>query len=240
MGAFPPIKKNFEGLMQDLDERVDLVERRQRISQPTLRGTAAARDLFYGVPTTLDERLALVGKQWWDSTYGIWFSYYCGTADAGAPPGGRAQGGGGWFPNDSHMPSITIDMQATINLAAGVDTKIVWRTTAPAYDPYGMYDLANSRVNIPFAGLWTVKYKLRSSANSGGINATLRRDGGNYSRIQASNVGTTGVGTTVYTEAPVYSSVGSYFEFYANAVSALALNATNSFAEVTYQGPAPS
>lgn len=225
--------KRIEDDVQNLQNRVAILERGPR-------GSAALRDEMFGVPANAAERVALAGARWYDTTRGIWFKYYAYYSDPGVPPGcASAASGGDWYPDDIRMPAITLDLEASQSIPATTDTLVAWRSTAPAYDPFGMYDLATHRVTLPFSGLWRVSFKVRSAGGTAGIRASVRRNGSIYARANASNAGTTSIGTTVTTDVPVYASAGQYFEFFVYAISALAITQNETTVQITYMGPPP-
>lgn len=226
-----------EGIFRDHARRLNRMER--RTNRKRTAGTVAMRDEWYGIPGTDAEKVALAGQRWWDSALGIWFKYYAGASIAGVAPGSRASASG-WYPDEARMPMSLMDLQANQAFAAGADVKVNWRTTAGGYDPFGMFDLANNRWTLPWAGLWGIRYKLRSSTHTTGINMTIRRNGANYTRLQTSAFGGTSSGTTAYVDGPMYADAGATVEAFCNTPSALTITAAHSFIQLTYEGPAPS
>lgn len=104
---FPPSKKTFEGLIQDITIRLTLVERRLAIrgggssgSEVPVRGTPAARDARYGVPATDAERAELANKVplWFNTVARRSETYYAVSGSPGLTvPGLVAGSTAGWY-----------------------------------------------------------------------------------------------------------------------------------------------
>lgn len=103
--SLPPIRKDLVGLLQDLFERLGLVERRLARPGPPepapTRGSTSVRDTVYPVPTTDPQRVALAAQklQWFNTDKGWTESYYATTGTAGLTvPGLLAGHAPGWYP----------------------------------------------------------------------------------------------------------------------------------------------
>lgn len=210
--------------------------KRRRPKAPNLRGTAAERDEYYGVPTTDAEKIAMGGARWFDSDLGLWFTYFVDYTIPGAPPGLRRQGGG-WGIQDDTMPSGLIDKEGGFAIAAGVPTLVPWRTTDTAYDPFGWYDVATPTrfITAPWSGFWRVNYKIRFSTNTP-VTVNIKRNGSNYTRARSSDTGASGAAPTVQSNAPIFVTAGQYLELEVTAVAAGSVASSESFVETTYMG----
>lgn len=220
---------------QRLEDDIQKLQNRTGALERGPRGTAAMRDAHYGVPTTNAERLALAGARWFDTTLGVWFTYFVNYTIPGAPAGLKRDPGG-WSMDDVSMPTVMLDLQANTSVPTG-STLLAWRTTAPIYDAFGMYSLSTPTriLTAPWAGLWRVSYSVKLNSATG-LTVNIKRNGSNYARSNASGAGGTGGNTTVQSNAPVYMSAGQYLELEVTPQAAAQVAGAWTFVEVTYMG----
>lgn len=226
---------DFEGWMRNETKQRNLLQRRSS-RPPTLRGTAAERDEWYGVPTTDAEKIAMGGSRWFDTDLGLWFTYFIDYVIPGAPPGLRRQSGG-WGIQDDTMPSGLVDNQAAFAIAAGVPTIVPWRTTDTPYDPFGWYDIATPTrfITAPWSGFWRVNYKIRFTTNTA-VTVNIKRNGSNYTRLRSADTGASGAAPTVQGNGPIFITAGQYLELEVTPVAAGSVASNESFVETTYMG----
>jgi hypothetical protein len=215
---------------------IAFLKRGSRQSTNSPGGTPAERDEFYGVPTNDEERVQLAGSRWFDTTLGLWFTYFANASAPGALPGLR-RASSGWGIQDLTMPYALIDLQATTALPTG-NTLLIWRSTAPSTDPFGMFNLANPTrfMTAPWTGVYQVNYKLRFSVTTA-ITTNVKRNGANYTRARSADSGAAGAAPTVQANVPIFVTAGQYLELEVTPQLAGSAVAGETFVEITYTGP---
>lgn len=235
-----PRPDDAKGMQSLILRRIGSLERRGR-GRPT-RGPAAFRDEVLGVPTTAEERAALAGTEWLDSDLGLTFRYYAEEGD-GAAPGVTAGPAAGWYPADPRMPYVLCEKNLSQSLGSAGTAVITWRSDSGNYDAFDMFDGAGSSTDfvVPWTGLWRVKAKVRIST-AVALTGVVRRNGSDYNRSRASDIGGTGAPSTLRFNDAVYAVAGSTLSIAVTAAAAVTFVATNaeSTMELMYEGPPPT
>lgn len=156
-------------------------------SNPDIRvsASAAARDAYFGTPTTSAAQLALQRRSALTLRTDLgWAEQYFALYNATTNPAG-ARGGPGWFPVFGNMPTFNL-LSTTSTLVNGWTTKAI--TLAEATINRGGFTVVGNQVRVPYKGFYSVTALVRidgtTNGNGRGARALIDADTGTDPNIE--------------------------------------------------------
>ena len=143
---------------------------------------------------------------------------------------------GGWYRTANKLSACVVEKDIAQNTSAGTIT-VTWNNTGAAIDTDSYYSTGtNTRVTVPFTGIYEVAYKARI-ASTQALTSDLKVNGVSAPRGGDSDKGDTGAASSVQAKVLLSLTAGDYLTLDITATGASALTVNGStYMSAEYKG----